>query len=142
MIVILIFNKSHEKFTVETFNVYQEEKLTKKIVYLNVVTIKAPSDDFIETIHVNIGEHVESDSVLLIMESKEEAYQLAKSKNEYAISLLNSGKAIQEEKLQAVELSENKLENTKVRSPVEGYIIKIPINERLFVTKGSPLFEI
>ncbi|MEA1885049.1 MAG: hypothetical protein U9N62_11105 [Thermotogota bacterium] len=142
IIVILIFSKTPDKFTVETFNVYQEQKLTKKIIFLDVVTIKAPSDDFIETIQKTNGEYVESDSVLLRMESKEEAYQLAKSKNEYAISLLNSGKAIQEEKLQAVELAENKLENTNVRSPIKGYIIKVPVNERLFVTKGTTLFEI
>jgi len=142
MIVILILNKTPEKFIIETYNIYQEDKLTKKIIFLDAITIKAPSDDFIEAIYQTKGEYVDSDSVLLRMESKEEAYQLAKSKNEYAISLLNSGKATQEEKLQAVELAENKLENTNIRSPIEGYIIKVPVNERLFVTKGTPLFEI
>lgn len=142
IIGILIINKTPEKLIVTTFNVYGEKMLNKKVVFLNTVTIKAPADDFVENIEKTKGDYVEPGSVLLRMENKEEAYQLAKSKNEFAISLLNSGKAIQEEKRQAVELAENKLENTLIRSPIEGFIVNAPVNENLFVSKGTVLFEL
>ncbi len=135
-------NRTSEKFAVSTFNVFNEKTLEKKVVFLKTLHIKAASDDFIEIIEKNTGDYVEPGSVLLRMESKEEAYQLAKSKNEFAISLLNSGKAVQEEKQQAVDLAQDKLENTVIRSPIEGYVLSVPVSEKLYVSKGTILFEI
>ena len=127
---------------VRTFELINEIQMNKTIVFPDKVLIKAPTDDFIEDIRQEIGNFVENETVIIQMESKEEAYQLAKSKNEFAVSLLNSGKAIQEEKKQAVELAEKRLENTKIRTPVDGYIISFSVNKHLFVSKGTILAEI
>lgn len=137
-----MINQTPQYFHVETFKIYEEKKINKRVLFFNTLTIKAPADDFIESIEASIGDYIKPGTILLVMENKEESYQLAKSKNEFAISLLNSGTAIQEEKKKAVELAENRLENTKVRTPIEGYILKIPVDEKLFVSKGTVLFEI
>ncbi len=137
-----MINNNSQVITVETFNLYQDKTINKKVVFLNKVIIRAPFDDFIEKIDKSVGDYVDSNTIILQMESNEEAYQLAKAKNEFAISILTSGKAVQEEKKQAVELANKKLENTKIKTPVEGYIIKMPINEKLFVSKGTILSEI
>lgn len=141
IVAILMINKTPERFVVKTFNVYNEKRISKKVIFLDTVLIKASTDDFIESIEKKNGDYIEPETVLLKMESNEENYELAKSKNEYAISLLNSGKAIQEEKLQAVKLAEKKLENTMVKSPIEGYIVNIPVNQKIFVSKGTVLIE-
>ena len=142
LISVLLFIKSPEKITINTFNIYNEKTFYKKVVFLNQVIIKASSDDYVEQIEKTLWDYVESGTVLMKMEDKEEGYQLAKAKNEFAISLLNSGKSVQEEKKQAVELAEKKLENTKIRTPIDGYILNIPVNEKLFVSKGTILTEI
>ena|GEM_PF-1630522 len=140
--VVLLIIQKPQKMIVRTFELINEIQMEKTIVFPEKILIKSPTDDFIEDIHQGIGNYVEIDTVIIQMESKEEAYQLAKSKNEYAVSLLNSGKAIQEEKKQAIELAEKKLENTKIKSPVDGYIISFKVNQHLFVTKGTILAEI
>lgn len=137
-----MINKTPERFIVKTFDVYNEKRINKKVIFLDTVLIRASTDDFIESIEKKKGDYVEPETILVKMENNEENYELAKSKNEYAISLLNSGKAIQEEKLQAVKLAEKKLENTMVKPPIEGYIINIQVNQKLFVSKGTVLIEL
>jgi len=142
LISILLFIKNPGKFTINTFDIYKERTFTKKVVFLNKVIIIASSDGFVERIEKSLGNYVETGTILMEMEDKEESYQLAKAKNEFAISLLDSGKSVQEEKRQAVELAEKKLENTKIRTPIDGYIVNIPVNEQLFVSKGTVLSEL
>jgi len=142
IISILLFIQKPQKMIVQTFELINEKQIDKTIVFPEKVLIKAPTDDFIEDIQQEVGNYVEMESVIIQMESKEEAYQLAKSKNEYAVSLLNSGKAIQEEKKQAVELAEKRLENTRIKTPVDGYIINLKVNKHLFVSKGTVLAEV
>ncbi len=138
LMVITIFNKQPE-MVIQTFERVVTEKIEGDIRFEEKIRILSPVDDFVERILVSKGREVTKGDILIELEKDEEAFQLSKAKKELAVSILNAGKAIQEEKRNAVRLAEKNLDKTTIKSPVDAIIIDIPVITKLFVEKGTPL---
>jgi biotin carboxyl carrier protein len=139
--MIIYFNQKYE-FTVSTFKKLEVISFEEKVYFDDVVLIKASNDDFVEKVYVRSGDFVQKGSLLIKLENDEEEFLLSKAKNEYAMAVLNSGPAIQEEKKKAINLAEKRVLNTELKSPVTGYILNIEMRDNMFVEKGNPLINI
>ncbi|HPE67951.1 MAG TPA: hypothetical protein P5560_02280 [Thermotogota bacterium] len=107
-----------------------------------LVVVRAPKDDLFEKCWVQPFDVVNRGSLLATFERKEEEYLFASAKSEYARSLLNSGSAVQEEKFLALEVASSTLAMTRLYSPVEGIVLSVGFQDRLFVEKGTECFTI
>jgi len=138
LMIMITFNKPAE-MEVQTFERVITEKIEGDIRFKEKIRILSPVDDFVERILVSRGQEVAKNEVLIELEKDEEEFQLSKAKKELAVSILNAGKAIQEEKRNAVRLAEKNLDKTTIRAPIDAIIIDIPVITKLFVEKGTPL---
>ncbi len=142
IIISIVYFNQDSQFEVSTFKKLEVYSFEEKIKFNKTVEIKAANDDFIERTYVKRGDFVHKGSILMNFESDEEEFLLSKARNEYAMAVLNSGSAIQDEKKKAIALAEKKLSNTKVISPVDGYIVGMKARENLFTEKGTTLFSL
>lgn len=135
--LVVYVNSRKVEIEIRTQSVFREY-VYNSVGKLNPTqNIVCPKDDFVEVVLVRLFEDVKINDEILHFESKEEEYELAKARSEYAVSLLKEGEAVQAEKKLALEVAGNNLGKTVVKSPSDGYLVALNVKNGSYVSKGS-----
>lgn len=97
--------------------------------------LKVQTGDYVEKIHVEIGDRVKVGDVLIELNDREERLSYLKAKNQYkAIQINGSPSEIEEAKID-LEIAEEKLADKTIIAPFDGMIVDLVVEEGDFANQ-------